>query len=260
MVTAIDATPNGHGLARRLADYVLKAQEVDLWQIRPLKLARDWKIGRRAGDRALPAGGAGGLAGAALGSALSRAAGWRSPRSASLDQLPTGAHCSSCNIDYDRDFSKNVEASFRPAPRRARRGVRPILPVRADVDAAHQGCISPLEAGAAREVTALLRAGRLSPAHAGARAGAGDRLGRRRLPGGGDRGRPLSAAAAGDAGIHRAWSTAARRPLTFIVEDRAWVQDALTADRITALQAFRDLFASEALRAGRRCRHRRRSP
>ena len=41
-----------------------------------------------------------------------------------------------------------------------------------------------------------------------------------------------------------------RRPLTFIVEDRAWVQDALTADRITTLQTFRDLFASEALRPG----------
>jgi class 3 adenylate cyclase len=40
------------------------------------------------------------------------------------------------------------------------------------------------------------------------------------------------------------------RPLTFIIEDRAWVQDALTADRITTMQAFRDLFASEALRPG----------
>ncbi|MCI0363487.1 MAG: hypothetical protein L0219_06360, partial [Phycisphaerales bacterium] len=35
-----------------------------------------------------------------------------------------------------------------------------------------------------------------------------------------------------------------RRALTLIVEERAWVKDALTADRITALQAFRDLFAS----------------
>jgi class 3 adenylate cyclase len=41
-----------------------------------------------------------------------------------------------------------------------------------------------------------------------------------------------------------------RRPLTLIVEERAWVKDALTADRITALQAFRDLFASETLRPG----------
>jgi len=45
-------------------------------------------------------------------------------------------------------------------------------------------------------------------------------------------------------------SNRSRRTLTVIVEERAWVKDALTADRITALQAFRDLFASEALRAG----------
>ena len=36
--------------------------------------------------------------------------------SGSLDRLPETAHCPSCNIDYDSDFSKNVEAGFRPAP------------------------------------------------------------------------------------------------------------------------------------------------
>ena len=34
----------------------------------------------------------------------------------SLDQLPRGAHCNSCNIDYDREFSRNVELTFHPAP------------------------------------------------------------------------------------------------------------------------------------------------
>lgn len=28
--------------------------------------------------------------------------------------LPQGTHCSSCNIDYDRDFARNVELTFRP--------------------------------------------------------------------------------------------------------------------------------------------------
>ncbi len=31
-----------------------------------------------------------------------------------LSELPRGAHCPSCNIDYDRDFEKNVELSFAP--------------------------------------------------------------------------------------------------------------------------------------------------
>src|SRR5205823_2707317 len=33
-----------------------------------------------------------------------------------LDQLPQGAHCRSCNIDYARDFSRNVEVTFEPDP------------------------------------------------------------------------------------------------------------------------------------------------
>jgi hypothetical protein len=42
----------------------------------------------------------------------------------------------------------------------------------------------------------------------------------------------------------------APRALTAIVEDRAWVADALTADRVTALQTFRDLFSDDVLRQG----------
>ncbi len=36
----------------------------------------------------------------------------------------------------------------------------------------------------------------------------------------------------------------------FIIEDRSWVRDCLTADRVTALQAFRDLFSGDVLRPG----------
>src|SRR3546814_13828861 len=39
-------------------------------------------------------------------------------------------------------------------------------------------------------------------------------------------------------------------PLTAIVEERRCVRDALTADRVTALQAFRDLFSEQVLRPG----------
>jgi class 3 adenylate cyclase len=37
---------------------------------------------------------------------------------------------------------------------------------------------------------------------------------------------------------------------TVVVESRAWVREALTAHRVTTMQAFRDLFATEALRPG----------
>ena len=33
-----------------------------------------------------------------------------------LESLPDGVHCPSCNIDYQRNFSANVELSFHPSP------------------------------------------------------------------------------------------------------------------------------------------------
>jgi class 3 adenylate cyclase len=247
MVKAIDATPNGHGLARRLADYVLKAQEVDLWQVRPLKLAREWQIGQReAVELCLQAVQAGLLE--LRWDLLCPRCRVAKSSSASLDQMPTGAHCSSCNIDYGRDFAKNVEASFRPAP-----SVRDV--------AAGQYCLfGPMstphirlhitvEAGATREVKALLRPGnyRLRTLEPGpeleiAWAGGG-------FPEVVIEDTAVRVGSAATPGFIRLVNRT-RRPLTFIAEDRAWVQDALTADRITTLQAFRDLFASEALRPG----------
>ena len=47
-----------------------------------------------------------------------------------------------------------------------------------------------------------------------------------------------------------ALANTAQRELTFIVEERAWMRDALTADRVTALQVFRDLFTADVLRPG----------
>jgi Family of unknown function (DUF5939) len=35
-------------------------------------------------------------------------------RAERLHELPQGAHCSSCNIDYGRDFTRNVELTFHP--------------------------------------------------------------------------------------------------------------------------------------------------
>ena len=247
MVKAIDATPNGHGLAQRLADYVLKAQEVDLWQVRPLKLAREWKIGQReAVELCLQAVQAGLLE--LRWDLLCPRCRVAKSSSASLDQMPTGAHCSSCNIDYDRDFAKNVEASFRPAP-----GVRDVVSGQyclfGPMSTPHIRLHITVEAGATREVKALLRPGayRLRTLEPGpeleiAWAGGG-------FPEVVIEDAAVRGGSAATPGFIRLVNRT-RRPLTFIIEDRAWVQDALTADRITTMQTFRDLFASEALRPG----------
>ena len=47
IVTAIEATPYGRGHARRLADFVMTGQEVDVVKVRPLALAAQWGIDPR---------------------------------------------------------------------------------------------------------------------------------------------------------------------------------------------------------------------
>ena len=50
------------------------------------------------------------------GSSCARAAAGGNSRVSRLQDLPKGAHCSSCNIDYERNFSRNVELTFHPEP------------------------------------------------------------------------------------------------------------------------------------------------
>ena len=247
MVAAIEATPNGHRLARRLADFLLQAQEVDLWQIRPLKLARDWGIEARTAIELCLQAVTNGLLELRWDLLCPRCRVAKASVVA-LDQLPTGAHCSSCNIDYERDFSRNVEASFRPTA-----AVRPIVGGQyclfGPMSTPHIKVHVTLDAGQSRDLAADLARGdyRLRTLEPGPEqlitweAG-----GFPEVIADDDR---VSAGPLAPPGIVRV-SNRSRRSLTLIVEERAWVKDALTADRITALQAFRDLFASEALRAG----------
>jgi class 3 adenylate cyclase len=162
--------------------------------------------------------------------------------------MPTGAHCSTCNIDYGRDFARNVEASFRPAP-----GVRDVVSGQyclfGPMSTPHIRLHVTVDAGATRELKALLPPGdyRLRTLEPGPELDLA-------WPGGSfpefiveaDAVRAGPAATPGFIKL----SNRTGRKLTLIIEDRAWVQDALTADRITTLQAFRDLFATEALRPG----------
>jgi class 3 adenylate cyclase len=248
MVAEIEATPNGHGLARRLAEFVLSAQEVDLWHLRPLKLARDWGVAERlAIELCLQAVKAGllELRWDILCPRCRVAKAWV----ASLDRLPQGAHCASCNIDYDRDFSQNVEASFRPAA-----AVRPIAGgeycLFGPMSTPHIKLHVTLDPGATRSVGAALPHGRyrlrtLEPGDETAIDWQTEGFPEVAL----DEAERMVAGAPAPAGQIALANRSARRR-TLIVEDRAWLKDVLTADRLTSLQAFRDLFAEEVLRPG----------
>jgi class 3 adenylate cyclase len=235
-------------LATRLADLLRTAQEVDLTEIRPLKLARLWQVpALQAVELCLEATRAGVLelrwdllcprcriAKAVVGS---------------LDQLPTGAHCGTCNIDYGRDFSQNVELSFRPAP-----AVRPLAVgdycLFGPMSTPHIRVHVTLEPGASRRLAADLAPGpyRLRTLEPGPEcaidwpAGSG-------FPEVVATDEAVTAGEAAPRGEVHLRNDSGRR-LTFVVEERAWVADALTADRATSLQTFRDLFSAEVLRPG----------
>ncbi|MDH3691474.1 MAG: DUF5939 domain-containing protein, partial [Gammaproteobacteria bacterium] len=114
LIERIEDTPHGHDLAGKLVDYVLSKPEVDVWSIRPLKLARLWKVPPRHTIE---------LCLEAVKQGLLRLR-WDllCPRCqvgkqtvAALQDLPDGAHCPSCNIDFKQEFSKNVELAFQPS-------------------------------------------------------------------------------------------------------------------------------------------------
>jgi class 3 adenylate cyclase len=247
LVAEIAATPHGHGLAQRLADHVLNAQEADLWTIRPLKLARDWNRPELETIELCLQAVRSGLLQLRWNLLCPRcrvAKSW----SGGLDRLPEGAHCSSCNIDFGCDFSKNVEAGFRPAE-----AIRPLESgeycLWGPLSTPHVKVQIALEPGETRVIAAQLDFGpyRLRTLEPGPECDIDWQSG----------GFPAillatDATAAGpeaEPGTIRL-ENRSTRPLTAIVESRAWVADALTADRMTTLQAFRDLFSEDVLRPG----------
>jgi class 3 adenylate cyclase len=243
----IEETPHGHGLARRLAEHVTGAPEVDLWTIRPLDLARRWRAPQRDVIELCLQAVRSGLLELRWDILCPRCRVAKS-QSGGLDRLPRGAHCSTCNIDYDRDFSRNVEASFHPA-----QGLRPISGgeycLFGPMSTPHIKVHVTVPAGAERRIEADLPFGRyrlrtLEP---------GPKLNLRWKEGGFPaavlEGADIAAGPPAPAG-HIDLVNRTERERTFIVEDRAWVRDALTADRVTTLQAFRDLFSDQALRPG----------
>ena len=247
LVGEIEATAHGHGLARRLADLVLGAQEVDLWQIRPLGLAERWKSDVLATIEACLQAVKCGLLELRWDLLCPRcrvAKAWVG----SLDRLPKGAHCPTCNIDYDADFSKNVEADFRPAPalRKLESGEYCLF---GPMSTPHIKLQVHLEPGEDRDLEAALAPGpyRLRTLEPGGEcdfdhAGGG-------FPEVVVSGEAVEAGAASLPGRVKL-SNRDGRARVVIVEDRSWTRECLTADRLTALQAFRDLFSGEVLRPG----------
>jgi class 3 adenylate cyclase len=172
--------------------------------------------------------------------------------SPTLSGLRSQIHCESCNIDFTMHFDRSVELTFRPNP-----AVRPVecpeFCVAGPQITPHIVAQQLLTPGAQRALTLPLEGGRY-------------RLRTLGLPGG----RILFVAADGSPEVTlRAlgadwpqeelrlaptptllFENATESEQLFILERMAWSDQAATAAEVTALQRFRDLFASEVLRPG----------
>ncbi len=244
-VAEIEAGIYGNGFAARLGEHLLTAQEVDLAHMRPLKLARVWGVEPRLVVELFFEAARVGLLKLSWDLLCPRCRGAKQSV-ASLDQLPTQAHCNSCNISYGADFAKNVELSFSPSPavRELATGEYCLNGPHATPHVVVQQILAP---GETREIEADLAPGdyRLRTVEPGGEAlihhsGAG-------FPSIAVHDREVAAGDPAPSGRVR-MENRGSRAAGIVIESRAWLEDALTAHRATTMQAFRDLLPAQLLR------------
>ena len=248
MTAEIDRSPYGNGLGRVLTGTVLGGMASDLAHLKPKRLARQIGVAPRAAIEACLAAVRAGLLTMSWDLLCTNCRGPKLSASA-LSELPRGAHCPSCNIDYDRDFEKNVELSFAPAP-----SVRPLLGggfcLSGPMVTPHVVVQQLLAPGERRSVAVDLPPGRyrLRTLHSGATVDV-------EHEGGSFPGLLVTASGvealppAGEAGTVE-FVNEAGFELAALIEDRTWTREALTVPEVISLQAFRDLFAAATLRPG----------
>jgi class 3 adenylate cyclase len=239
--------PASHGLAPKLAGFLLHAPAVTLRAIRPLAMGQFWHASAEEGVELF-------LAAQRLGIL---AMGWDllCPRCRGakasvkhLHQLPEGAHCSSCNIDYKRDFTRNVELTFHPEP-----WLRPLpkgeLCLLGQSTTPHVKFQAEVMARSRKSFPLTLPPGgyRFRTVEAGGEAEAmigDDQV----IPEITAKGSEILVTPGhkGECVIHNDTD----RPLFFVVEERDWAKDALTGERVIAMPAFRRLCPEQLLRPG----------
>src|SRR5579864_5087417 len=247
LIADLARDPASHGLAPKLA-YLRQAPGVTLRGIRPLALARQWRAAPTDTVELFLAAQHRGILAMGWDLLCPRCRGAKS-RVERLHELPQGAHCSSCNIDYRRDFTRNVELTFRPEPWfrplpegelcMLGQGSTPHVKLQAEVAPhANKSFALTLPPGAYRFRT--VEAGGEADADIGADGSIPQVLAS---------GSEISLAPNGQAGA-LVLRNDTDRALFFVVEDRNWARDALTGERVIAMPAFRQFCPEQLLRPG----------
>ncbi len=237
-------------LVALLVDYIENADEMAIARIRPYELARQWnKPDRSVLEACLWATRAGMLdLQWNLICPLCRGG----PATDSLKDLDSAVHCQGCNIDFAVNFEQSVELTFRPNPS-IRKTDSEVFCIGGPQVMPHVAAQQLLAPHSTRGIALSLDAGRY-------------RLRTMSIPGWQhlrvteDGASAVTLRATGDGWIAEElevdrnaeinFENATADEQLFILERTAWSDAAATAAEVTALQVFRDLFASEALRPG----------
>ena len=238
-------------LAARLAELIERGDALTLARLRPYALADLWRAPRRAVlELCLYATRAGLLDFRwELLCPLCRGA---EHAPGSLGDVTAEQHCGSCKVDFNVNFDRSVEVTFRPNPS-VRRVEATDYCVGGPGMTPHVFVQQLLQPGESCTVSPVLEPGRYrlrTLALPGAQSLRADETGAEELSlgAGGD------AWPAGEPAVSLApalrFENTTRDEQLFILERTAWSDQAATAAEVTALQLFRDLFAEEALRPG----------
>jgi class 3 adenylate cyclase len=169
----------------------------------------------------------------------------------SLDAVGRPLHCETCRIDFSANFERSVEVMFRPtaAVRTVEAGEFCVGGPQLTPHVVLQQLVVP---GATRVVDVRLERGRYRLRTLAASGdvtvvsddgGAGEAAVRLQR----DAWRPSEIRVGAAASL--AVANATEEEQLFILERTEWADDAATAAEVTVLQVYRDLFATEALRA-----------
>jgi class 3 adenylate cyclase len=238
-------------IANRLADFIEHGDDLAVSSIRAYKLADDWREPRRLVLEVCLRATRAGLLDFQwdLLCPLCRGA---KQSGLSLKDIETKVHCETCKIDFTANFDRYVELTFRPNPS-VRRVEVPSYCVGSPQWTPHVVAQQLLRARDERELTLPLESGNY-------------RLRALELQGSQD----VRVSPEGETSAHVTVSDNGWRPEPLHVSERfalslknetdaeqllilermEWSDQATTAAEVTALQMFRDLFATEALRPG----------
>jgi class 3 adenylate cyclase/ribosome-associated toxin RatA of RatAB toxin-antitoxin module len=235
----------------RLCSFVVSADEFAAARIRPYALADEWQVSRKAALETCLQSTRVGLLDLQWELLCPLCRGSQETET-SLREISSHLHCESCRIDFTVNFDRFVEVTFRPNA--LLRTVRPQnFCMGSPQKTPHIVAQQLMPAHSNRTLTLPLEAGRY-------------RLRALELSGGQDvrvcgEGQETAVVKISESG----WPTDELKLATqsslqlendtageqlFILERLAWSDQAATAAEVTALQIFRDLFATEALRPG----------